>query len=111
MKINIVRHRVGLGIDKRNLDVIALVHDHQRARDRTVEGHGLKLRPHVVDDNSLLLNREAEFHDLRALLGHLLVRMHEWRRDKLDLLPGQLQILGQCRRCKNERNGRSRAYC
>ena len=51
VEVDIVRHRVGLGVDERHLDVVALVHDHQRARHRAVEGHGLKRRAVVVDDN------------------------------------------------------------
>ena len=35
-----------------------------------------------------------ELDDLRALLGGLLVRMHEGRRDELDLLARQLEIVG-----------------
>ena len=61
-------------VDERNLDVVAFVHDHERGWDRAVEGHGLKLRAVVVDDDLLLLGHEPEFHDLRALPRRLLVR-------------------------------------
>ena len=40
----------------------------------------------------LLLDLHPEFHDLRRLLGRLLMRMHEGRRDELDLLARQLEI-------------------
>ena len=36
---------------------------------------------------------ELELHDLGALLGGLLVRMHEGRRDQFDFLPGQLEVV------------------
>ena len=37
---------------------------------------------------------ERELHDLGAVLGGLFVRMHEGRRDQLDLLARQLEVVG-----------------
>ena len=95
MEIDIVRHRVGVGIDQRQLDVVALMHHHQRSRHRAVEGHGVERGALVVDHHLLLLDPERELHDLGTLPGGLLVRMHEGRRDQLDLLSGQLEVLGK----------------
>src|SRR6185295_9138652 len=103
MEIDIVQHRVGVGIDERYLDIVSLVHDHERRRDRPVEAHRPKFRAPVVDYNLLLLDDEPKFHDLGALLGRLLVGMHVRRCDEIDLLSWQLQILGH-HRC-SENNG------
>src|SRR5262249_29499343 len=40
-------------------------------------GHGLEGGAFLVDDDLLLLDRERELHDLGALLGRLLMRVHE----------------------------------
>ena len=52
-----------VGIDERELDIIALVHDHERPGHRAVEGHGLEFRALLVDDDFFLLDRERELHD------------------------------------------------
>ena len=98
VEVNVVRHRVGLGIDQREFDVVALMHHHHRPRNRAVECHGLELGAGIVDDDFLLADRQLELHDLRAALGNLLVRMHERRRHQFDLLARQLEIVGQGRR-------------
>ena len=104
MEIDIVRHQVGVGIDQRQLDVVAFMYHHQRSRHRAVEGHGVERGALVVDHHFLLFDRERELHDLGALPGGLLVRMHEGRRDQLDLLPGQLEVLGK-RGCRQHEDG------
>src|SRR5215470_12932918 len=96
MEIDIVLHRIGLGVDERHLDIVTLVHDQERSRNRAVEGHGLKLGALIIDDNLLLLRHEPEFHDLWTLLGLLLVRVHEWWRDEFDLLSRQHWVLRDC---------------
>ena len=102
MEVDIVRHLVGGGIDQLHFDIVALVHHHQRARHRAVEGHGLERGALVVDHHLLLLDRERELHDLGALLGGLLVRMHEGRRDQFDFLPGQLEFRAEGGRRQHE---------
>jgi hypothetical protein len=64
MEVDVVRHRVGIGIDQRHLDVVALMHHHHRPRHRAVEGHRLEGGALVVDDDIFLLDLERELHDL-----------------------------------------------
>ena len=104
MEVDVVRHRVGVGIDQRHFDVIALVNHHQRARHRAVEGHGLECGSLVVDDDLLFLDLERELHDLWTFLRRLLVRMHEGRGDQVDMLSRQLQIVSN-RRCRDQEGG------
>src|SRR5262249_53710894 len=94
VKINVMRHRVRLRIDKRNLDVVTLMNTHHRSGNGPVESHGLKLRPLPVDDNLLLLRYELKFNDLRAILGRLLVWMNKWWGNQFDLLTRQFEVLG-----------------
>ena len=93
MEIDIVRHRVGFRIDQRHLDVVAFMDHHHRRRHRAVERHGLEFGAGIVDDDFLLPDRQLELDDLRAFLGGLFVLMHEGRRDQLDSLPRQLEIV------------------
>src|SRR5262249_14989552 len=102
VEVDVVRHGTGDGIDQRDLDVIALVDDHQWSGDRAVERHRLQLGAGFVDDDLLLLGHQCELENLRSLPGRLFVRMHEGRRHELDLLPWQLAILGRGRPRKDD---------
>ena len=110
MQVDVVRHRVGVGIDQRHLDVVAFMHHHHRSRHRAVERHRLELGAGVVDDDFLFLDRQFELDDLRAFLGGLLVRMHEGRRHQFDGLARQLEVVvrqgGSC----GEEGGDGGAY-
>ena len=103
MEIDVVRHRVGGRVDQGQLDIVALVHDHQRSGHRAVEGHGLEGGALLVDHHLLFLDHELELHDLRALLGRLFVRMHERRGDQVDLLARQLEVFGNSGSRKHHR--------
>ena len=52
VEVDVVRHLVAGGVDQRELDVVALVHDHQRAGQPAVVGHGPHLGAVVVDRRS-----------------------------------------------------------
>ena len=104
MEVDIVRHRVGGGIDQRHFDVIALVHHHQRTRHRAVERHGVKRGALIVDDDLLLFDHEFELHDLGTLFGGLFVRVHKRRRHQIDVLTRQVEIVGK-------RGGRQQEGC
>ncbi|CDX56300.1 Copper-containing nitrite reductase (modular protein) [Mesorhizobium plurifarium] len=80
MEVDIVGERVGIGIDQRELEIVAFMHDHQRARDGAIVSHGIELRAVGVDDHRLLLDLHGELDDLGAALGHLIVSVHERRR-------------------------------
>jgi hypothetical protein len=101
VEVDIVLHRVGRGIDERQLHIVAFVHDHHWSGNRAVEIHGPKPGAVVIDDDLLFFGHQPEFHDLCTLRGRLLVRMHEGWRDKLDPLPRQREILGQGPLCEH----------
>jgi hypothetical protein len=90
VKINIMRHRIGLGIDQRHLNVVALVGYDDGRRDRAVVSHRLQFGSLLVDDDLLLFDHEGDFQDLRPRLGSLLVRRHKGRCHEIDLLARQL---------------------
>ena len=105
MEVDVVRHRVGVGIDQRHLDIVAFMDDHQRPGHRAVEGHGLELGAGVVDDDFLLLDGQFELDDLRAFLGGLVVRMHEGWRHQFNGLARQLEVVGRKRRSSDDEGG------
>ena len=105
MEVDIVRHRIGVGVDQRHLDVVAFMDHHHRRRHRAVERHGLKFGAGVVDDDFLFLDRQFELDDLGTFLGRLFVRMHKGRRDQFDGLPRQLEIVGGQRRGGGDKGG------
>ena len=73
VEIDVVHHRVPGGVDERELHVVVLVHDDDRARHATVEGH--RLHEGAAGDLHLLLfHDEADLDDLWLSLGHLVVR-------------------------------------
>jgi len=49
----------------------------------------------LVPASSILLDHELELEDPRGLPGGLLMRMHEWRCNQVDLLPWQLELLAE----------------
>jgi hypothetical protein len=87
------------------------MHDHQRPGHRPVESHRLEFGALLIDDDLLLFDLHPEFDDLRSLLGRLLVGMHERRRDQLDLLARQIEILRKCGRCEDEGGERRTHHC
>ena len=74
-----------VGVDQRELQVVALVHDHQRAGQPAVVGHRPHLGAGIVDDDLLLDDVHGELDDLRRGSGCLLVGMHQRRLHQLDL--------------------------
>ena len=85
MEVDVVRQRVRLGVDQRQLDIVAFVHDHQRAGHRAIEGHGVDHRAVIVDDDRLFLDGHFELDDFGAAGRDLFVGVDEWRIDKVDL--------------------------
>ncbi|MOA52553.1 hypothetical protein D3C78_1758640 [compost metagenome] len=59
VKVDIVQQRVGGGVDQSEFDIVVLVDDHQRAWNRTVEGHGVHLGALAVDHKLLFLEGET----------------------------------------------------
>ena len=86
MKINVVLHGVCIRIDECQFDIIVLMHNQERTRNRALKRHGLKRRTLVVNDNRFFLYRQGEFHDLRTGGRRLLMRVHERWSDKRQLL-------------------------
>lgn len=88
MQVDVVLQRVFRRIVDGQLDVVALVHHHQGAGNRTVEGQ--RLNPGVIGHLHFLLDeRHLEFDDLGAGGGDLFMLMHERRCNQLDLAAGQ----------------------
>jgi hypothetical protein len=108
MEIDVVGERVGVRIDQCQLEIVVLVHDHHRARHRTVVGHRLQGRAVLVDDHRLLLDGHGEFDDLGTTLGHLVVCVDERRRDELHLLARQSADLGFARNGGERHGGQHR---
>ena len=108
VEVDVVVERVGRRIDQRELEIVALVDDHQRAGDRAVVGEGVDLRPVVVDHVLLLDDRHLEGDDLRTAARRLLVRMDEGRRDELDFAARQIGGLLRHRRQRLQHGGRAR---
>ncbi|MNL43898.1 hypothetical protein D3C87_1664370 [compost metagenome] len=77
-------HQVGVGIDQGQFDIVILMHHQQRTGDRAVEGHGPDFG--VVGDRVLFLfDHHGEFDDFWSAGRDLLMGMHEWRGDEVDL--------------------------
>ena len=89
VEVDIVRQRVGFRIDQRQLDVIVLVNDHQRARNRAIIGHRLNGRAVVVDDDLFFFDGQSELDHFRAARRDLLVCVHKRRAHQLHLAPRQ----------------------
>jgi hypothetical protein len=85
VEIDIVLECVGVGVDQRELDIVVLVDDHQRAGNRAVEGHGMDFRAGVIDDDLLFLDGQRELDNLRGNFSLLRMGMDEWRLDEVDL--------------------------
>ena len=82
VEIDVVLHQVFGRVIEGQFDIIALMHHHQRAGDRAVKGHRLKV--------GAVVNLNLFFHDLQFELDHarlcrrsLFVFVNHRRADKL----------------------------
>ena len=103
VKIDIMRHRVGFGVDEGYLDIVALMHHHERRRDRSIERHRLKFGPHVVDDHFLFHDDNTELHNFRTIGGRLVVGMYERWCDEINFSALQIEFLRDGRLLKTGR--------
>ena len=108
VEVDVVVELVGRRIDQRQLEIVALVDDHQRAGDRAVVGEGVDLRPVVVDHDLLLDDRHLEGDDFGPAARRLLVRMNERRRDERDFAARQIDGLFGHRRHSLQHGGGAR---
>ena len=89
VEVDVVIEDVALRVLQRELDVVALVADHQRPRNRAVEGQHVEHGAVVVDLPLVLDGGELHLDDLRPAARDLLMGRHEGRGDKLLLHPGK----------------------
>ena len=82
------------GVLQRELDIVALVADHQRSGDRPVEGRGVDLGAVVVDHPLLLRGDQLDLDDLRTARVVLVVVGREGRGDERLLDPLHAAHLG-----------------
>ena len=94
MEVDIVLHDVGFGVLQRELDIVTLVADHQRTRNRAVERQRVDDGSVIVDLALLLVDGQLHFDDFRAAGRNLLVLRRERRGDKLLLDPRQAVDVG-----------------
>ena len=87
VEVDIVVHLVGRRVLEGELDIVALVADHQRPRDRPVIRQRVDLGAVVVDHPLLLVHGELDLDDLGAARVVLVVFGRERRRDELLLDP------------------------
>ena len=80
VKVNVVRHGAGLGVDQRQFHIIAFMYDNQRTRNGAIECQ----RPHLgairCNIHQLLDGFHADLDYLWSALGHLVVLGHKGRR-------------------------------
>ena len=96
VEINVVLQHVFGRVEQRQFDIIAFMHHHHRARDRTVIGEGLQ--PGILIDLNLFLDdRHFEFDDFGPGRGHLFMRMHEGGRHQFHLAARQCRQIGRYR--------------
>ncbi|MCY1557796.1 hypothetical protein D9M68_946760 [compost metagenome] len=84
-----MHERVGFRIDERQLNIVVLMHHHQRAGNRAIESHGMNFSPRIIDDDLLFLDHHRKLDNLRPTLCDLAVSVDEWRVHQLHFLPGK----------------------
>ena len=85
------------------LEIVTLMHDHERPRDRTIEGATGNRGPDLVEDNRLFDDRQRKFNNFRTRFGRLFMGMNERRRDKRHVLAWKFEIGFGSRRRRAER--------
>lgn len=74
---------------------------------RPIECHCLDDGALIVDDHPPLRDGERELHDFRALIGRLLMRVHERRRHQRHVFTWQIEFVGNGSCTKAKRFKRS----